>query len=153
MSKRFDGRNVFRRAVLAFGLSIDEAHTATKAGGITLPRFFVKGWLVKSDHRLYRRDNDLAEQAAVTLFRGLLMAEDMPVSLEIETTGPEDLIRIISELVGYDQAAIHALVILGAQNMMGGMDPGDLEPRDYLDALLEGLILHLKHNRKLPAMP
>jgi len=152
MPQRFDGRNVFRRSVLAFGLSIDDAHIATKAGGLTVPRFFVKGWLVKSDHRLYREDSDLAENAAIALLRGLLLAEDRPVTLDMEAACAADLIQAVTDIAEYDEKTITALALLGTKKMMGALNPDALEERDFLDALLEGLISHLKHNRSLPAV-
>lgn len=150
MPQRFNGRDVFRRSVLAFGLSIDDAHIATKAGGMTIPRFFVKGWLVKRDHRLFREDSELAENAAIALIRGLLLSEDRPATLDSETAAARDLIGAVAEIVEYDEKSLHALAILGSKQLMGALDPKDLEDRDFLDALLEGLISHLKHNRDLP---
>lgn len=150
MPLRFDGRNVFRGAVMAFGLSIDDAHIATKAGGVVVPRFFIKGWLVKPDHRLYREDSDLAEMAAVGLLRGILMAEEKAVTLEVENASASDLVQTVANIIGYDKERVDALALLGSKSIFGGQDPKDLVPRDYLDALLEGLVSHIKYKRKLP---
>lgn len=153
MPQKFNGRNVFRRCVLAFGLSIDDAHVAVKAGGLVVPRFFVKGWLVKKDHRLFREDSLLAERAAVALLRGLMLSEDRPVTLDIETATAADIIRVVGEIVEYDVQSLNALSVLGSKQILGDIAPENLKERDYLDALLEGLIVHLKHNRAIPVTP